>query len=180
MSNEPPEHCPRCGTRLQPVDPPTVHACDSCDEPVFYNPIPTARLAILDGDSVLLVKVDVPDEDLWGTPGGMVEAGEDPDVTGARELEEETTLVVDPDDLVLFDARTFAKFGTVQKTSLSYAVDAADVRGTPRAADEVAEARFWSPADLAAADDRLLTSWPTAHRDLHWWVDNARRALERG
>lgn len=193
MVNRPPEFCPYCGTELAAVDPPTVHRCDACEEYVFHNPIPTPRLAVLDseersssdsaatphdGDAILLVKVDLPDRDLWGTPGGMVEAGEDPDVAGARELEEETTLRVDPDDLVLFDARTFAKFGEVQKTCLCYAVDAADVAGTPEADDEVAEARFWTPDELADADDRLLTSWPEDYKDLQWWVDNARAALD--
>lgn len=179
MANEPPDFCPYCGTKLSPVDPPTFHHCETCDDYVFHNPIPTARLAVLDGDSILLVKVDLPDRDLWGTPGGMVEAGEDPDVAGARELEEETTLVVDPDDLVLFDARTFAKFGTTDKTVLAYAVDFADVSGSPTADDEVAAARFWTPAELDAAEDRLLTSWPEAYKNVEWWVENARAALDR-
>ena len=175
--NEPPDYCPRCGTELEPLDPPSSTYCRACDAPVFYNPIPTARLAILDGDAVLLVRVDAPGDPMWGTPGGMVEPGEDPDEAGARELREETTLSVDSNDMVLFDARTFAKFGRVQKTSLAYAVDAADVRGDPRAADEVTDVKYWTPAELDAAPDRLLTSWPDAHRDLRWWVENARRAL---
>lgn len=178
MPNRPPDYCPRCGGRLEPVDPPNVQRCRGCGELEFYNPIPTARLAVLDGDSVLLVKVDVPDRDLWGTTGGMVEAGEDPDAAGARELDEETTVTVDPDDLALFDARTFAKFGEVQKTCLCYAVDDADVSGAPEADDEVAAVRFWTPGELAAADDRLLTSWPGAHRDLDWWVAEGRAALD--
>lgn len=180
MGNVPPAYCHYCGGELSPVAPPTAHSCEDCGEYVFYNPVPTARIAVLDGDAVLLVKVDVPDRDLWGTPGGMVEAGEDPDVAGARELREETTLDADPDDLVLFDARTFVKFEATHKTPLSYAVDAADVEGTPRADDEVAEARFWTPAELDAAPDRLLTSWPDAYKDLEWWVENGRAALDRG
>ncbi|WP_436910021.1 NUDIX domain-containing protein [Halosimplex marinum] len=179
MPNRPPDYCPRCGGRLEPVDPPSVQRCGECGNLEFFNPIPTARLAVLDADSVLLVKVDAPDRDLWGTPGGMVEAGEDPDVAGARELEEETTLTVDPDDLALFDARTFAKFGEVQKTCLCYAVDYADVSGTPAADDEVADARFWTPEELAAADDRLLTSWPDAYTDPEWWVEEGRAAVDR-
>ena len=62
----PPDFCPYGGTKLSPVEPPTSHYCESCDDYVFYNPIPTARLAVLDDDSILLVKVDVPDRDLWG------------------------------------------------------------------------------------------------------------------
>ncbi|MFB6139819.1 MAG: NUDIX hydrolase [Halosimplex sp.] len=166
MPNTPPDYCPDCGGELEPVDPPTVQRCVECGEYEFFNPIPTARIAVLDGDAVLLVKVDVPDRDLWDTPGGMVEAGEDPDAVGARELEEETTLSVDPDDLVLFDARTFVKFEATHKTCLCYAVDYADVRGTPEADDEVVEAGFWTPEELAAADGhRLVTSWPEAYKD---------------
>jgi len=185
MPNTPPDYCPDCGGRLEAVDPPAVQRCGECGEYEFYNPIPTARVAVLgegaeeESASLLLVKVDVPDRDLWGTPGGMVEAGEDPDVAGARELEEETTLTVDPDDLALFDARTFAKFGDVQKTYLCYAVEYRDVSGTPEADDEVAAARFWTPAELATADDRLLTSWPEAYKELEWWVEEARAALDR-
>ena len=178
MVNEPPDYCPRCGAALTSIDPPTYYYCDSCEDYVFYNPAPTARLAVLEGDAILLVKVDLPDRNLWGTPGGIVEAGENPDVAGARELGEETTLSVDPDDLVLFDARTFRKFGTVHKTCLAYAVDANDVEGTPEADDEVAAARFWTPSELNTVDDRLLTSWPTAYKDLNWWVKNTRRALD--
>lgn len=179
MVNEPPEHCPRCGERVTPVDPPSAFSCESCDEPVFHNPTPTARLAVLDGDAILLVKVDLPDRDLWGTPGGMVEPGEDPDEAGARELREETTLVVDPTDLVLFDARSFPKFGRFHKTYLAYAVAADDVSGTPTADHEVADARFWTADAFAAAPDRLLTSWPDDYQRIDWWIEHARAALER-
>jgi len=178
MVNRPPDFCPYCGTELSAVSPPTVHHCASCEREVFYNPVPAARVAVLDGDSVLLVKADTPERDLWGTPGGMIEAGEDPDEAGARELREETTLAVDPGDLALFDARSFAKFGTTHKTSLAFAVDVADVDGSPAAAEEVLAARFWTPEELAAAEDRLLTSLPPARTELDWWAENGRAALD--
>lgn len=180
MGNEPPEFCPYCGMELEPVDPPLAHWCGACGDHVFHNPTPAARVAVLDGDRLLLVKVDVPDRDLWGTPGGMVEPGEHPHEAGARELAEETGLRVDPADLVLFDARTFVKFERVDKVSISYAVDAADVTGELRAGDEPAEARFWSAAEFDAGDDRLLTSWPEAHKELGWWLEHARAALGDG
>jgi len=179
MANEPPDCCPYCGTELAPVEPPTVLRCEACEEYVFFNPIPTARLAVLDCEEILLGRVPVPDRPLWATPGGMVEAGEDPDTAGARELEEETGLRVDPDDLHLFDARTFVKFEATHKTSLCYAVDAADVRGTPEALDELTDARYWTVDEFAAAPATLGTELPEAHRDLSWWVERGQAALDR-
>ncbi|MFB6104926.1 MAG: NUDIX domain-containing protein [Halobacteriaceae archaeon] len=177
MVNEVPTHCPRCGTALDPVDPPTVHHCPACEKPVFYNPVPAARVAVIDEDAVLLVQVPGTEPAMWGTPGGMVEADEDPAVTGARELKEETCLEVDPDSLELFDARTFAKFGTVQKTSLCFAVGAAAVSGTPTPGPEVAAVRFWSVAAFADRADTMLSSWPDAHQELSWWIEEARAAV---
>ncbi|WP_254864297.1 NUDIX hydrolase [Halovivax gelatinilyticus] len=177
MVREPPDHCPRCGVALTPIDPPARFHYPDCDEPVSHHPIPTARLAVVDDESMLLVKVDAPKLDLWGTPGGLVEVGEDPDVAGARELREEATLVVDPDDLVLFDARTFAKFETMSKTYLCYAVDASSVSGTPGGDHEIVDARFWTPSELRRADDRLLTSWPETYKSLEWWIEEANAAL---
>lgn len=180
MVREPPEFCHRCGTELSPIDPPARFRCENCDAPVGHHPIPTARLAVVDDRSILLVKVDAPDRDMWGTPGGLVEVGEDPTVAGVRELEEETGLSADPDDLVLFDARSFAKFGTMYKTYVTYALDAADASGEPEADHEVVEARYWTPAEFERADDRLLTSWPETYKHLGWWVAEARKALARG
>lgn len=182
MVNEPPDYCGYCGGELSPVDPPGTYRCEYCEEYVFFNPVPAARLAILGGEEILLGRVNVPDRQLWATPGGMVEAGEDPDVAGARELEEEMGLVVDPDDLVLFDARTFVKFEATHKTSICYAADVADVAGTPRALDEVIDARYWSVEEFEASAATLGdgSNVPEAHADLRWWVEEGRAALDGG
>lgn len=180
MVNEPPDYCPYCGGALTPVEPPTVSRCEDCGDPVFFNPIPTARLAVRDGDALLLGRVDVPDRNLWATPGGMVEAREDPDVAGARELREETGLVVDPDDLVLFDVTTFVKFEATHKTLLCYAVDADDLSGDPTPREEIADVRYWTPHEFEGGAATLGTELPEPHQELRWWRDRASDALDTG
>ena len=179
MAGGSPDFCPRCGTAISATDPTAAFYCAECDDHALSHPIPTSRVAVVDDRSILLVKVDTPDRDLWGTPGGLVELTEDPAVAGARELREETRLSVDPADLVLFDARTFAKFDTMYKTYIAYAVDAADVTGEPEADHEVVDARYWTPAAFDRVDDRLLTSWPETYKDIEWWLAEANAALRR-
>lgn len=86
-------------------------------------------------------------------------------------------LSVDPDDLVLFDARTFVKVEATYKTSLCYAIDAADVRGTPEPREEIIDARYWRVEEFETSAATLGTALPEAHRELRWWVEEGRAAL---
>lgn len=183
-----PEYCPSCGGALDAVDPPTAFRCESCEEYVFRNPTPNARVVVLDGDRVLLVEIadearlEDPPHDAgseWMTPGGAVEVDEQPDEAAARELAEETGLVVDPDALELFDAVTREVVADAPALVLLYAADRADVAGTPAAASDAADARFWRPDDLAAAEAtfRDLHDEPRRYRDLTGFVAAARSAM---
>ena len=67
---------------------------------------PAVRVVLLDpADRVLLVRWHFPDQpadrgprDVWGTPGGGIEAGESHPEAVLRELREETGLRLDPSD----------------------------------------------------------------------------------
>lgn len=184
MVNEPPDYCPHCGGALTGVDEPTVQRCTDCEEYVFYNPVPSARVAVLDSgersppgsaatprDDVAMLLVTRPDGK-WISPGGKVEVGNDPDEHAALELEEETSLVVDPDDLVLFDTATYVVTGTQHTVGIRFAVDWADVRGEIEAGSDAGAARFWTEDELAATDD------PAIDRErFRLWVDRGRAAL---
>lgn len=153
MVNFPPEHCPYCGAKLEPIDSPTVYSCPSCDRPVFHNPTPSARVLVLDGDRFLLVKQ-------WGggvrgkwlTPGGKIEIGNEPAEHAAIELEEETGLVVDPADLSLVDATTAEAPDDHHIVSIRYTVPAELTSGTVEAGDDAAQARFWTLPEFERAD----------------------------
>lgn len=152
MSNFPPDHCPYCGTELDAVDEPAVYFCESCDRWVFHNPTPSARVMVVDGDRFLLVKQGVGAvEGKWLTPGGKIEIGNGPAEHAAVELEEETGLTVDPDDLVLCDATAVEAPENHHIVSILYAVEYADTTGTLEAGDDAAEARFWTLPEFASA-----------------------------
>lgn len=181
MSNYPPGFCPYCGTELTTVESPTAFRCESCDDYVFHNPIPQARVAVVDGDRMLLAEIPADEEkNLWSVPGGAIEADEDPPVAGVRELEEETGLRVEPEALTFFDARTYEKWDGLYKVALLYAVDATATSGTvvPDGVEHT-DARFWTPFEFEAAGQTLgeFYNLPARYRDVEWWLHSARTAL---
>jgi ADP-ribose pyrophosphatase YjhB (NUDIX family) len=187
MANRPPDHCPTCGTAVTAVET-GVYRCASCEEYVFHNPVPNARVAVVDGDRVLLVEIanwarieEPPAEPTseWQLPGGHVELGEQPAAGAARELEEETDLSVNPTDLDLFDAVTRQAVEGSHAVVLLYAVDRADTTGTLSADSDAADARFWTPAELAdsKAFYRELHDEPADYRDLTGVLERASAAL---
>ncbi|GAA2541193.1 NUDIX hydrolase [Winogradskya consettensis] len=100
-----------------------------------------------------LLLVDHRNAKLWLPPGGHVEPGEDPAVTAARELAEE---------LGVTGAASAPIFLTVTRTvgidaghtDVSLWYPATVHRETPMTVDrgEFADVRWWSRAELAAAD----------------------------
>lgn len=190
MTLSPPDYCRSCGTPLQSLDQPNAFYCRSCDGLVFHDPKPNARAVVVDDDHVLLVEIadearvkGPPADDVseWMTPGGHLhDVTEQPHEAAARELEEETGLTVAPEDLVLFDAVNREVVPGAHSLVLFYAVDRAATTGTLTADDDAADARFWRPAELAAADAffRDLHAEPENHGDLDWLHRQATTALD--
>ena len=113
------------------------------------TPKVAAIAVVLDDDRVLLVRrKKEPDAGLWGYPGGHVDLGETALNAAARELREETGVIATPVSyLTNLDIITRDDTGAVQHHFLLAAVLCSFESGTPVAADDVSDAR-WFHVDL--------------------------------
>lgn len=75
--------------------------CSKCGKIVFYDPKVAATCVVERGGKVLLVRRgNQPGYGLWSMPGGYVDRGEVVEEAAAREVVEETGLVVEVGQLV--------------------------------------------------------------------------------
>lgn len=186
--NQPPEYCPYCGNELSAfddaptpvVDTPGIYECDSCDDFVFYNACPGGSAAVVDGDALLLVE-DFRSPGEWKLPSGRMELGESAREGVARELEEETGLAVDPDDLVYFHDEAGEPAPEQYMVNVDYVVRRETTTGELEAASDATDARFFSPRGFAASDQSLKHTHVDRFGEdsLPWILERATAALER-
>lgn len=105
----------------------------------------------------------------WNTTGGGVDDGETPAQAAVRELREETGLEVEPDRFlgVWMDVYADGERETASST-LNLYWTARVLSGEPEAADDVAELRWFAPAELPAPDALAFTNVALV---LHAWRD---------
>lgn len=117
--------------------------------PVQY-PIPAAIAVVFRGADVLLVRrANPPDAGRWGFPGGKIERGETIMRAAERELFEETSITGKARRVVAaVDAFERSSAGAVLHHFVLVAVLCEYVSGTPRAADDVTEARWFPMHEL--------------------------------
>jgi len=183
MTNVPPDYCGYCGTELDDSDlSPGAYVCSSCDQYIFQSPTPGASVTVVDEDHLLLIQRAVGEsEGQWGTPAGHVDWGEGPDSAAARELEEETGLRVDTDDLRLVAGRGTWVSEDKHMVGFEYVVHRDDTRGDLDAGTDAKGARFWTAAAWEAADERMHDTTDKRYRmtDLDEIVTKALSELER-
>jgi 8-oxo-dGTP diphosphatase len=155
--------CPRCAGDLAAA---ADHlACASCGERYWANAIPGVQgILERDGRVLLARRAHEPRRDHWDIPGGFVEETEHPLDALRREFREETGLEVQPLELLRIDIEPYDERHVF---SVTWIVDA---DGEPVAADDVAELRWFEPADLPGemafpGQEEVLRVWVARKQD---------------
>jgi ADP-ribose pyrophosphatase YjhB (NUDIX family) len=144
----------------------TEETTDDVSGPPGRLPRRAARVAVLDPDgAVLLLRYDNPEVGVhWAMPGGGLEPGETPREGALREVREETGWDdIEPGSLLCTWEHDFTR-GTVPVRQHEH-IYLADAPRRPltgdlaaaHAGDGILSARWWTPGELAAAQEAM---WP--------------------
>lgn len=155
MTTYPENFCPHCGTELstREIEGRERQFCPDCERIVWRNPAPTAGVAVVGSEGVLLTERAVePGIGEWTVPGGHLELEESPRDGAVRELHEETGVGADPADVTLLDTFSATPFEGKHIVSIGFAVLFEDTAGEPRAGPEVAAVDWFTPESFAASD----------------------------
>jgi len=141
--------------------------CPNCNYTVYYDPKVAVVMRVIHDDAVLLVRRGVaPEKGNWALPAGFVNADEDPAHAAAREIREETGLLVN--NVRLLDV--FANPGdATADIMIAYGADV--VGGQLAAADDALEAVFFT-ADALPPTSFMTTKWL-----IERWLANRRPAI---
>lgn len=161
MSPFTPTYCPVCATTMglaaeHGVMRPT---CPSCGFIWYRNPVPAAGVILVRDGEVLLVKRRFdPRAGWWCLPAGFMEAGETPEQSAVRELQEETGVIAQLTGLF----GVYAGFDDPRVRTVLILYTGVITGGEERAGDDAIELGWFplgaQPHDLAFASHRQALS----------------------
>jgi ADP-ribose pyrophosphatase YjhB (NUDIX family) len=106
-------HCSYCG---QPFEASQAwpRLCAACGNTSFVNPLPVSVVLLPVDDGLLVVRRNIePQIGQLALPGGYINRGESWQQAGARELFEETGIVIQPEDLCEFRVKSAPGYNTL-------------------------------------------------------------------
>ena len=99
-------HCAYCGHAFA-ADASYPRTCSACSSVTYQNPLPVAVLVLPVDDGVLTIRRGIePRKGQLALPGGFIDMGEAWRTGCARELREETGIVIDAESIDLFDVHS--------------------------------------------------------------------------
>jgi NAD+ diphosphatase len=172
--------CPQCATALAPIErmedggPKTRLRCAACGFTHWNNPTPVLAAVVecVDrGGKILLARNAAWTHRTFALITGFMEAGESPQAGIAREVAEETALVVDAVSLIgVYD------FQRMNQVIIAFHAQA---RGEIRLSPELAEYKLFAPADVRcwpAGTGYALADWLRSRGHEPQFIDLQRRA----
>lgn len=129
--------------------------CPSCGYIWYRNPVPAAGVILVESGSVLLVRRRWdPRAGTWCLPAGFMEAGETPEQSAVRELQEETGVIAQLTGLF----GVYAGFDDPRVRTVLILFSGLATGGEERAGDDAIELAWFAldslPGELAFASHR--------------------------
>jgi len=153
------KYCSACATPLAIKDVFGTHrpACPNCRHVVYRDPkVAATCIVVRDGQVLMIRRAFQPEMGLWCMPGGYVDRGEIVEVAAAREVFEETGLVVEVERLV-------GLFSEEGRPVIVAAFAARETGGQLKAGSEAQELGFFSQDELPPLafprDVEILDRW---------------------
>jgi 8-oxo-dGTP diphosphatase len=170
-----PSFCPTCGGQLveREINHYLRSVCTRCGRTVYRNPAPAAGCiveaapAVAGGDraKILLARRRFePWKDHWYVPSGFVEYGDDVEATAAREIREETGLIVEVGPVF----GIYSYFDDPRQHGIIILYRAMITGGVLEAGDDASEVAFFA-ADALPPIEQI--GFATHRRALSEWRD---------
>ena len=162
--------CPVCGGRLTSRREAGSFDCAVCGRPLYENSKPcSSALVERDGKLLLVRRAIEPFRGYWDIPGGFLAPGEHPTAGAAREVLEETGLVVVVGELLGIWMDTYdGRAGDPPAWTLSCYYLAEPIGGEPRPGDDAAELGWFRsdelPDELAFHGAAVVAAWRERRR----------------
>jgi ADP-ribose pyrophosphatase YjhB (NUDIX family) len=120
-------HCSYCGHPFE-IDQAWPRLCAACGNTSFVNPLPVSVVLLPVDAGLLVVRRNIePQIGRLALPGGYINRGESWQQAGARELWEETGIVIQPESLREFRVKSAPGYNTLLVFGLAKLMRAADL-----------------------------------------------------
>jgi ADP-ribose pyrophosphatase YjhB (NUDIX family) len=165
--------CPRCASAISHEE--GRVECESCGFVHYANTVPAVSALVVDAERRVLLarRAFEPYADMWDTPGGFLEEGEEPVAALRRELLEETGLTIEISDFVgMFTDRYGEEPTAAEVLNLVWEVRIS--AGELNAADDVSELR-WFGFDELPGEGELAFHW--LGPALRLWTSRSQRTV---